>query len=60
MALKKLEKKYILDTIENEGFDYAFEHYTDFAEVEDVEFHTLRESYLEAMQALKAYVGIEE
>lgn len=56
MALKKLERKYVSDIIDSEGFDYAFNDYTDFNEIEDLEFHRLREAYVEASKALKAYI----
>jgi len=56
MALKKLERNYVSDTIDNEGFDYAFNDYTDFKEIEDEEFHRLRVAYCEASKALKAYI----
>jgi hypothetical protein len=56
MALKKLERNYVNDTIDNEGFDYAFCDYTDFNEIEDAEFHRLREAYVAASKALKAYI----
>lgn len=52
------EFRYVLDTIDNEGFDYAFTGYTNFKdEVKDPEFHRLRMAYLEAAQALADYVG---
>ena len=55
------EFKYVLDTIENEGFDYTFTGYTDFKkEVKDTEFHNLRRAYLSARNDLSAYVGHDE
>ena len=55
------EFKYVLDTIENEGFDYAFSGYTNFREeVKDPEFHRLRRVYLDAKDQLVAYIGMEE
>lgn len=56
MALKKLERNYVKDTIENEGFAYAFCDYTDFNEIEDEEFHRLRKAFVDAATALKAYI----
>jgi ribosomal protein L19 len=51
------ELQYVRDTIDNEGFDYAFRHYTDFVdEVKDVEFHKLRKAYVEAAKELDVYV----
>lgn len=52
--------KYLLDTIENEGFDYAFHSYSDFKDViSDPEFHRLREAYLKARSALVEYIGTD-
>lgn len=53
------EFQYVADTIENEGFSYAFVHYTDFSEIEDEKFHELRQAYLDADAALREYVGVE-
>jgi len=47
-------------SIENEGFDYAFRNYSDFKEVDDPEFHKLRQDYVNAANALEKYVGTEE
>ena len=38
--------------VENEGFDYAFRHYSDFSEVKDKKFHELRSAYVDAARAL--------
>ena len=40
----------------NEGFDYCFRHYSSFEEVEDENFHSLRESYIKIAEELKEYV----
>lgn len=45
--------KYILETIENEGFDYAFTGFSDFENIKDEEFHKLRKLYLDARKTLK-------
>lgn len=34
----------------NEGIDYCFEHYSSFDEIEDEEFHKLRNEFLESMK----------
>lgn len=57
--MKAKEFQYVQDTIENEGFDYAFIDYSDFAEIEDAEFHKLREAYCKAHEELKDYVGYD-
>ena len=51
---------YVADCVENEGFDYCFKNYSDFAEVKDEKFHELRKAYLEARAALVAYVDLED
>lgn len=60
MALKKKDREYVEATIENEGFDYAFTHYSDFPEVKDEEFHRLRKAYGDARKSLAEYVGVDE
>ena len=42
--------------IEEEGMDYTFKCYSLFEGIEDHEFHRLRVAYLEASDALEAYV----
>lgn len=55
------EHDYVIETLENEGFDYAFTGYTDFKDtVEDGKFHDLREEYLEARKRLAVYIGWED
>lgn len=53
------EFQYVIDTIENEGFSYAFVDYSDFFEIEDEKFHELRQAYLHADAALREYLGVE-
>lgn len=51
----------VKEVIESEGFDYAFVEYSDFDEVDNDEFHELRESYLNARRRFKAFMeGHEE
>ena len=40
----------------NEGIDYCFEHYSSFEEIEDEEFHKLRNELLESMKKIRSYV----
>lgn len=56
----RTDMQYVRDTIENEGFDYAFRHYSHFEEIEDKKFHELREAYVKAAEKLIKYVGIDE
>jgi hypothetical protein len=58
--MKTKDRNIIKDTVEQEGFDYAFRHYSHFEDVKDQEFHRLRENYLKASQELIDYCGIEE
>lgn len=46
--------------VDNEGFDYAFRHYSDFKEVKDVEFHRLRREYVDAAILLADYIHLED
>jgi hypothetical protein len=54
------EKELINGVVDGEGFDYGFAHYTDFPEIDDKEFHELRNEYLEARQNLLDYCDIED
>ncbi len=58
--MKKKEQQYVHDTIDNEGFHYAFVHYSDFEEIADPEFHRLREEYKKASRALADYLKVQE
>lgn len=53
------ERNYVLAVVENEGFDYAFNHYSDFEEIKDEEFHQLRKNFLEARQKLAQFIGFD-
>ena len=55
--MKKEDKNYIKNKLENEGFDYAFVHYSSFSDIKDEEFHRLREAYIEAHKALEDYLN---
>ncbi len=50
---------YVIETIECEGFDYAFTGYSNFEEVQDEEFHRLRKEYLQARMNLANYIGCD-
>jgi hypothetical protein len=39
-----------------EGFHYCFESYSSFKEIEDEEFHRLRNEYLTAASKLEKYI----
>ena len=53
------DRKYIQSTIEKEGFDYAFVSYSDFSEIKNQTFHTLRKSYLKAQSELEEFINQE-
>jgi hypothetical protein len=51
------EKTYVQEVVEDEGFESAFIDYTDFAEIEDLKFHELRQNYILAQEALSDYIN---
>jgi hypothetical protein len=52
VSLTKRERQSLRDVVDNEGFDYAFVNYSDFAEIEDAEFQQKRAAYVKAQQEL--------
>ena len=49
------------EIIESEGFDYTFVDWSNFLEIDNDEFHELREGFLNARRRLKAFMeGHEE
>ena len=54
--MDKLDKEEVLDTIDMEGFDYAFRYYSNFLHIEDEKFHELRKNYQEAADELEGYL----
>lgn len=42
--------------MDDEGMEYCFKHYSTFEEIEDEEFHKLREDFLESSTKLREYV----
>jgi hypothetical protein len=59
--IKKLEEdldnfRSVQYRMDNEGMDYCFEHYSSFEEIEDEEFHKLRNELLESMKKIRSYV----
>jgi hypothetical protein len=42
--------------MDNEGIDYCFEHYSNWEEIEDEEFHKLRLEFLNSMDKIRKYV----
>ena len=61
MAKKKSPIELLKHKIESEGFDYCFSDYSEWDEIEDPEFHTLRQAYIEAKNALEERIdNLEE
>jgi arginine repressor len=59
--IKKLEEdldnfKAVKYRMNNEGIDYCFESYSSFEEIEDEEFHKLRQEFLDSMKKIREYV----
>lgn len=52
------ELDYVRDTVDQESFNYAFRYYSDFSEIEDEDFHLLREAYVKAASDLELYLGL--
>ena len=48
--------QYVYDRIEQEGFWYCFDSYSDFREVKDEKFHQLRKQLVASGNELKDYV----
>jgi hypothetical protein len=57
--MKAKELDYVRGCIDNESFDYAFVHYSHFENINDQEFHRLREAYLKAGKELAEYLGVD-
>ena len=49
--------EYVKHRMEEEGFDYCFQHYSTFDEIEDEKFHQLRENYIKAAKQLEEYIN---
>lgn len=58
--MDKHQKQAVMDIVDNEGFDYAFVHFSDFEDIENEEFHKLRKEYLNARQKLADLIGFRE
>jgi hypothetical protein len=58
MTAKELD--YVRQTIDQEGFDYAFVDYSDYPNIQDEEFHRLRKAYVEAHKALYDFLNMDE
>jgi hypothetical protein len=54
------ERNYVRSTIENEGFDYTFIHYSNFEDIKDKKFHELRQAYTDAVKEMKSYIELDD
>ena len=59
--IKQLEEEHenwemVRYRMDNEGLEYCFKHYSSFEEIEDEEFHKLRNELLEKMKEIREYV----
>lgn len=59
-TITKKDLRKLKDTVEWEGFDYAFAHYSSYDYIKDKEFHKLREKFLAARQELIEYLGLTD
>lgn len=45
--------------MDEEGFDYCFENYSNWDEIEDEKFHELRLGFLKSMNDLREYINTQ-
>lgn len=43
--------------MDEEGFDYCFNGYSNWDEIKDKKFHELRKAYLDSAKALREYIN---
>lgn len=55
-ALTSEEVEQIMDYIDKDGFEYAILDYTDYKDIKDKTFHTLRTQYAKAKEKLEKYL----
>lgn len=54
---EELEHWYAVDyRMDNEGIEYCFKHYSNFDEIQDEEFHKLRQTLLTNMENMRNMV----
>ncbi len=58
--MKNSDKEEVLSTIDSEGFDYTFTHYSKFEKIKDKQFHILRKNYIRAQAELEKYLQVDE
>ncbi len=52
------ERDLVCDKINSEGFGYCFTAYSSFQDIDDPEFHRLRENYTNAAEELANFLGV--
>lgn len=58
MSEKELENwERVQYRMDEEGIDYCFEHYSGWTEINDEEFHRLRQEFLQSMENIRNYVN---
>lgn len=55
--MTKEEAEDVLYRIEAESFDYCFDGYSDWTEIKDEKFHSIRLEYLNAKNKLINYIN---
>lgn len=50
---------YVQNKMENEGFHYCFEGYSNWDDIHDKQFHVLRENYKRSAKELEDYVDLK-
>jgi len=50
------EKCRVQYKVDDEGLDYTFQHYSHYEDIQDPEFHRLRQAYLQAARELEEYI----
>lgn len=56
MAITKEQIENMLAKIEDEGFDYYFNHYSNCDEINDIKFHKLRNNMMSARNEFRKYI----
>ena len=53
------DREYVASKVDNEGFDYAFIHYSNYDKIKDKKFHELRLAYIKTAKDLSDYLELE-
>lgn len=58
--MKAKDKKTICQAINNEGFDYALRHYSNWDEIKDDEFQQMLLEYLQLVERIEDYIDLKK